>query len=168
MPRAVRIGTPCQQPYAAGMNSQRLLLACKFAFLCIHSSPVDARSILAPTLAQSTKHADYVYEVQVTRVTELQGDDHACGSVYEATVLRVKKGQALASKQLAFGYVGGLRVGARYRLFLKEDPQGLGMLRRIEEQGVSQEEQEHFKRACLPQYQMDRTYFRADRIGSSQ
>jgi hypothetical protein len=141
-------------------SARVLFLALLSTYACV----AIARSIIAATPEQSARRADYVYDAIVTEVSELRGKGHACGSVYKATVLKVKKGTV--AKSLAFGYIGGLRVGTRYRLFLVNDPNGLSMVRRAEEDsGMAEEDVLLFKQVCPPLYTMDRTYFRAIRLG---
>lgn len=77
----------------------------------------SGHSIIQESQLSSINRAQAVFLVRVTRKDEILSGTNDCGSKYRATIEKAIKG-VQKSGDIEFGYVKGLEVGSRYRIYL--------------------------------------------------
>jgi hypothetical protein len=133
------------------------------AAIAMTSLPALARSIIAPTFAESAGRAQYVIVARVLQATDLSSDGTDCGTTYQAVVQSSVKGDLAKGQQVTFGFLRGLDSGATYRLYLMPSSSGKAQADQLRDRGASETEVKSWLSACGAYPQV--IHFRFERIG---
>jgi hypothetical protein len=120
--------------------------------LAAASFNVNANTLGSVNEDIAAAYADTVVDVEIRSEHAIRTGAIECGSRYRAKITSRMKGRAGFFGRVSFNSWGGLRVGKRYRLFMKDDPEGTLMRDLLEERSFSREQSEGLVRACLSSY----------------
>lgn len=124
---------------------------------------VEARTIIAPSKQKSRSLATVVAEVEITKITPLMVGAEQCAFEYEGKVFSVKKGRLPREAPFRFGVLGGLAVGKRYVLYLRNLPTKSEFVRVMEERNADFDGARSLFEHC-PLFTPVPMFFRADRV----
>lgn len=122
----------------------------------------EAKTVLAPSKQQSVALASVVAKVELVRATPLMVGATLCAYEYEARALDVKKGTLPRATLFHFGVLGGLEVGERYVVYLRNIGTKAEFVRLMEDRNADLAVRPIIE-ACpiVPPIPM---FFRADRV----
>ncbi len=122
----------------------------------------EAKTVLAQSKQRSISLASAVAKVEIAKSTPLMVGTEQCAYEYEAKVLSVKKGTLPRATQFRFGVLGGLEVGRRYVVYLRNLETKAEFVRLMEDRNTDLAVRPIIE-ACpvVPPIPM---FFRADRV----
>lgn len=126
-------------------------------------STAEAKTVIAPSKQKSRSLASIVAEVEITKSTPLVAGAEQCAFEYEAKVLFVWKGQLAREAPFRFGVLGGLDVGKRYVLYLRNLATKTEFVYVMEERSADSAESLALFEQC-PLVTPIPMFFRADRV----
>ena len=124
---------------------------------------VEARMLILPSRQESTSFASVVAEVEIVKSTPLMVGEAGCAYEYEAKVLSVKKGTLPRATPFRFGVLGGLEVGMKYVIYLRNLETKSEFVRLMEERGADLDVARPIFDAC-PVLLPIPMFFRSERI----
>ena len=123
----------------------------------------EARTVLPASKQKSASLASVVAEVEITKSTPLMVGEAECAYEYEAKVLSVKKGALPRATPFRFGVLGGLEVGRKYVIYLRNLETKSEFVRLMEERSADPNAVRPIIEAC-PVFLPIPMFFRSDRI----
>jgi hypothetical protein len=103
--------------------------------------------------------------VEITKSTPLMVGETECAYEYEAKLLSIKKGSLPRVTPFRFGVLGGLEVGKKYVVYLRNLETKSEFVRLIEERSVEPDTVRSIIEAC-PILLPIPSFFRYDRVTS--
>jgi len=124
---------------------------------------VEARTLILPSKQDSTSFASVVAKVEIVKSTPIMVGEAECAYEYEAKVLSVQKGTLPRATPFRLGVLGGLEVGRKYVIYLRNLETKSEFVRLIEERSGDLNALRPITEAC-PVLLPIPMFFRSDRV----